>query len=379
MRHALALSTASAALFAGAALPAAAQLSPGSGPASAETVLLEPVALDPTAERVEALERPEGFAVEVFAEGLGEPRIIAVSEAGNVYVTRRDEEDLVLLGDGDGDGDGEATEPRTVLELEGIHGVHIAGSRLYVATVQEIHAADLADDGAVGELELLASDLPAGGQHPNRTLAIGPDGLLYYSVGSTCNACDEPDDRHATMLRMPATGGEPEIHAEGLRNTIGFGWHPETGALWGMDHGSDGRGSEQPPEELNRIEAGRHYGWPWCWGEREPDAFIPGLPEGHDSKEAFCATTEAPTLTYDPHAAPLQAAFYDAEGFPEEYRGDLFQTISIQNCDAFAANLDQSLSLQIVQYLSSRLSIGADAFSQILMGQAANRIIALFA
>uniref|UniRef100_A0ACD5GU03 PQQ-dependent sugar dehydrogenase n=1 Tax=Desertifilum tharense IPPAS B-1220 TaxID=1781255 RepID=A0ACD5GU03_9CYAN len=81
--------------------------------------------------------------------------------------------------------------------------------------------------------------------------------MLYLSVGSTCNACEEPNEEHATLLRAQADGSNRSIYARGLRNTIGFGWHPVTGELWGMDHGSDWRGEDQPPKNstaFNRVD-----------------------------------------------------------------------------------------------------------------------------
>lgn len=300
-----------------------AQNAPGSGPVQADNVLYEPTALEPTAERIDGLALPEGFEIEIFAQDLGNTRMLAISEVGNVYVTRREEGDLLLLGD----GDGQASEPLTVLEQPDLHGIHIVGDTIYLATIEEVFRTTLNNDGSLNELEIIADDLPAGGQHPNRTLGLGPDGSLYVSVGSTCNACDEPDDEHATILRMPADGGDRTIFAEGLRNTIGFGWHPDTEEFWGVDHGSDARGSETPWEELNLISEGENYGWPWCYGDREADAFIPGVPTGYESKEAFCETTQPPVLTYTAHSSPLQLAFYIGEAFPEEYHGDAFQVM----------------------------------------------------
>ncbi|MCC5612487.1 PQQ-dependent sugar dehydrogenase [Nostoc sp. CHAB 5834] len=146
-------------------------------------------------------------------------------------------------------------------------------------------------------METLISDLPDAGQHPNRTIAFGPDGMLYISVGSTCNACDEPNPEHATLLQAQPNGSNRSIYAKGLRNTIGFAWHPQTRELWGLDHGSDWRGNDLLPEELNRIVKGGNYGWPFCWGDKRPDVYLSAEPEGANKKE-YCAKTQPPVLTY---------------------------------------------------------------------------------
>jgi glucose/arabinose dehydrogenase len=110
--------------------------------------------------------------------------------------------------------------------------------KLYLITVKEIFAASIQPDGHLGPLTLLLGDLPDGGQHGNRTIAFGPDGMLYISVGSTCNACNESNPESATILRASADGKSRTIFNSGLRNTIGFDWHPVTGELWGLDNGS---------------------------------------------------------------------------------------------------------------------------------------------
>ncbi|MCD8487212.1 sorbosone dehydrogenase family protein [Oscillatoria amoena NRMC-F 0135] len=272
---------------------------------------------------VQRLRLPEGFQIGVVATDLGNPRKIAVAPNGTIYVTRREQGDVLALTDTNGDG--RADRRRTVAsDLEYVNGITIHQNRLYFVTDTELYAADLRPDGTEGQPQRLMDDIPDAGQHPNRTLAFGPDGMLYLSVGSTCNACEEPNEEHATLLRAQADGSNRSIYARGLRNTIGFGWHPVTGELWGMDHGSDWRGEDQPPEELNRIQQGRHYGWPFCWGDRQPDVFLPANPEGM-SKAEFCQTqTEPPVLTYQAHSSPLAFAFYNGSQFPAEYRGDAF-------------------------------------------------------
>jgi glucose/arabinose dehydrogenase len=297
--------------------------------ASALNATVRPARRDVSPERLAQLRVPAGFEVTVFAEGLEQPRVIRAAPGGLIYVAEREAGRVRLLRDTDGDG--RADVSRVVSEglreeLRGVHGLAVHDGWLYMVTETELHRARIQPDGSLTGRQLLWDGIPAGGQHPNRTIAIGPDGMLYLSIGSTCNACVEPMDEHATLMRMHRDGTNREIFAEGLRNTIGFDWHPVSGRLYGFDHNSDGRGNDWPPEELNHIQEGRHYGWPFCGGYREVDYQIPSGPEGM-GREEFCATTEAPVLTYQGHAAPMQIVYYQGEQFPPEFRGDAFVTM----------------------------------------------------
>lgn len=289
-------------------------------PDGEERGVLRPESREPTDARIASLEVPPGFALNVFARDVQHARMLAVHEE-NVYLTRPMQGDVLRLVDGDGDG---VAETQTVVasDLPSVHGITIDAPNVYLATPTHVYRAMMGTDGALDTPVPIIDDLPAGGQHPNRTLAIGPDRKLYISVGSPCDACPITDPEYATILRAELDGSARAIFASGLRNTIGFGFHPSTSELWGMDHGSDWRGNDVPPEELNLIEEGNDYGWPYCFGERQIDPIIqdPSM----TSKQAYCAETAAPVLQYQAHEAPIAWAFYRDEQFPESYRGNAF-------------------------------------------------------
>ncbi|KQP23619.1 PEBP family protein [Pseudorhodoferax sp. Leaf267] len=312
--------TAVAAVAAGLAMAALAQQGDGTD-VPIRTNVFKPAKVDLTHERLAAIQAPAGFGVTVFANGLKNARILAVAPDGTVYVSRRDQGDVVMLRDQDGDGRAD-DGGRIVANRAGAHGLAIRDGSLYIATVKEIFKAPIKPDGTLGELEMLIGDLPDSGQHPNRTIAFGPDGMLYISVGSTCNACNESNPENATLLRATPDGKSRTIFASGLRNTIGFGWEPRTGALWGMDHGIDFLGDDVQPEELNRIERGRQYGWPHIWGAGGVNP--QSTPVGEISKEQWKALSTPMVLGYTAHAAPMQMLFYPGGSFPAEYTGDAF-------------------------------------------------------
>lgn len=302
------------------AVPAVAQQNDGTDTVVRHTVF-QPAPAEATPERLAAVELPEGFEITPFATGLKNPRILAVDPNGNVYVSRREQGDVLLFRDVDGDGRADG-EPVQVLHRPSAHGLTVHDGHLYIVTVKEILRAPIQPDGSLGEPELLVDDLPDGGQHPNRTVAFGPDGKMYVSVGSTCNACNETNPENATLLRVEPDGSSRSIFASGLRNTIGFGWQPDTGELWGMDHNIDSLGDDEHPEELNRIEMGKQYGWPHVFadGGLHPQ----NTPPGGISHEKWREMSEPMVMGYTAHAAPMQMAFYQGSSFPAEYRGDAF-------------------------------------------------------
>ncbi|WP_367870953.1 sorbosone dehydrogenase family protein [Luteolibacter sp. Populi] len=285
-----------------------------------------PAELDPTPERLAKLKIGKGFTLAVFAKDLEAPRMMATTPDGRVYVTRRGEKGDVLLLE-DKDGDGTAEVPRTVLKLPHVHGIAIQDGTVYVSTVREIYSAEIGKDGSFGELKKLYDDLPDAGQHPNRTLGFSPEGKLFLSVGSTCNAAPEPNKESATMLEIATDGSKRTIHASGLRNTIGFAWHPESGKLYGMDHGIDWLGDDSQKEELNELKEGKKYGWPFVFedGKANP-ARSPEETEGMTWEE-YAKECEPSLLTTTAHSAPMALIFPSTKSFPKDFAGDALVTL----------------------------------------------------
>lgn len=322
-RHAAAAALATALLGSTYMAQVSAQLPPGDGPHPFAGTVVDPtpVAFDDTL--LARLKLPQGFRISVFARQLQNVRWLQAMPNGDLYVSRRLQGDVILLRDANRDGVADGPPVVVVQNMPGAHGLTVRGNQLYILALRKLFVADIKPDGMLGTPRVLLDDLPDAGQHNSRTLAFGPDGLLYVGIGSTCNNCPESNPENATMLALQPDGSARTVYAKGLRHTIGFGWHPITGQMWGFDHGSDDRGDDDPPEELNLLQRGKHYGWPWCYGDRRPDMHQSQDPP-NTSKADFCITSEPPALGYTAHAAPIGMVFYTGSQFPAGYRNDAF-------------------------------------------------------
>lgn len=307
------------ALCAGSAL---AQLPPGDGANVAVTTMMEPSPVKFDESLLSQLRVPAGFKVSVFAKDMQHVRWMQIAPNGDVYVSRPRQGDVLLLRDADRNGTMD-TQTIVAQSIKGVHGLAWRDNKLYMASPKRVLVADVAADGTLAMPKVIVHDLPDGSQHPNRTLAFGPDGNLYVTVGSQNNSTVETNLEAATVLRMRPDGSARSVYARGLRNTLGFAFNPVGGELYGFDHGSDDRGDDIPPEELNVIAPNKHYGWPFCYGDRQVDMKQPNEPE-NTTKADFCPTTQAPALTYTAHAAPIGLVFYTASQFPAEYKNSAF-------------------------------------------------------
>lgn len=259
---------------------------------------------------------PAGFAVELWASGLPNARFLRFTPAGDLLVSTPRSGRIVLL-ERDADGDGQTDGVRVVLDgLDRPHGMDLRDGWLYVGETGAIARVrfDPATRRTEGAVERIVSGLPAGGNHWTRTVRFGPDGWMYVSVGSSCNACLEADPRRAAMLRFRPDGTGAEVFATGLRNSVGFDWRPGSGELYATDNGRDLLGDDLPPCELNRIVPRGFYGWPFANGDRVPD---PDLGAG---REEAIAASIAPVHGFRAHNAPLGITFLRSDRWPVPYR-----------------------------------------------------------
>jgi glucose/arabinose dehydrogenase len=263
------------------------------------------------------LHTPPGFGFSRFADGLANVRFLRALPHGRLLASQPREGRVVLL-EPDADGDGHSDGVRTVLSgLRRPHGLDLHDGFLYVAEGDGIGRArfDMEAGRVEGAYQRVVDGLPEGGNHWTRTVRFGPDGMMYVSVGSSCNVCIEKDPRRAAVLRFRADGSGGEIFASGLRNSVGLDFHPASGELYATDNGRDLLGDDYPPCELNRIVQGGFYGWPFANGDRRPD------PDFGATSPERVATSIPPVHGFRAHNAPLGFTFIRGERVPPEYRG----------------------------------------------------------
>ena len=258
-----------------------------------------------------------GFSISVYADQLPGARMLRMTEIGDLLVSLPRQQKIVLL-EKDADGDGLPDARRDLVTgLNLPHGIDIYNDWLYVAETDAIGR--IRFNSTTGETysdyQRIVTGLPSGGNHWTRSLSFGPDGLMYVAVGSSCNVCDEKNSQRAAMLRYPDEGGQGEIFATGLRNTVGFDWHPVSKQLYGVDNGRDFLGDDFPPCELNRIEQGKFYGWPYSNGNQIPD---PDFGEGNQEK---ILNSVPPVHGFGAHTAPLGFTFIRGKDWPEALQG----------------------------------------------------------
>ncbi|MFB0507074.1 MAG: sorbosone dehydrogenase family protein [Thermodesulfobacteriota bacterium] len=275
-------------------------------------------AKDSQALPINKIKLPPGFKLSLFARNVPNARSMALSPNGTLFVGTREKGRVYALLDYNDDN--QADELITIARgLNMPNGVAFWNGSLFVAEVSRVLRFD--------EIETHLHDPPApvvvydgfprDKHHGWKFIRFGPDEMLYIPVGAPCNVCEKDDERYATITRMKPEGTGLEIFAHGVRNSVGFDWHPTTKELWFTDNGRDWLGDDLPPDELNHApRKGLHFGFPYCHGKNIPD------PKFGDKRQ--CGKFVPPAIELGPHVAALGIRFYTGKMFPHEYRNQIF-------------------------------------------------------
>jgi glucose/arabinose dehydrogenase len=267
---------------------------------------------------LDRIKLPAGFQIDVYADKVPGARSLALGPDGIVFVGTRDRGVVyALIPHSSGD---RAEKVMTIARgLNSPNGVAFRKGSLYVAEISRVMRFDNIAERLENPPEpvVVNDDFPGDEHHGWKFIAFGPDDKLYVPVGAPCNVCDREDPRYASIMRMSSDGSELEVFASGIRNTVGFDWHPITKELWLTDNGRDWLGDNLPPDELNHApHKGLHFGFPYCYGKNVPD------PEFGKARD--CDKFEPCAQALGPHVAALGMRFYNGAMFPPRYRGQIF-------------------------------------------------------
>jgi len=270
-------------------------------------------------EKLPLIKLPPGFKIDLYASDVKNVRAITWGADNVLFGGSRDEGKVYAMIDSNGDK--KADEVVTVAEkLHMPTGVAYKDGNLYVSEVSRVLVFRDIDKNFRNKpaFEVLPYAFPAEEHHGWKYLKFGPDGRLYVPVGAPCNICKRDDDpRFASIMRLNTDGSGAEIFASGIRNSVGFDWHPVSKTLYFTENGRDWMGDDIPPCELNHApEKGMDFGFPYCHGGNIPDTEY--------GKEKNCSEFVPPLQNLGPHVAPLGMAFYTGTVFPEEYRNGIF-------------------------------------------------------
>lgn len=270
-----------------------------------------------TALPLDKIKLPPGFAIDVYATGVRNARQMALGDKGTLFVGSMGAGVVHAVIDKDKDGKADQVLP-IAQGLNRPSGIAFRNGSLYVAEISRVTRYDDIEANLTNPpAPVVVNDtFPSDRHHGWKFIAFGPDGMLYVPVGAPCNVCDPENPIYASITRMQPDGSGREVFASGIRNTVGFDWHPVTKELWFTDNGRDALGDDVPPDELNRApKAGLHFGFPYCHAGVIPDPEFGKRP---------CSEFQAPAHRLGPHVAAIGMRFYTGTMFPEEYRNQIF-------------------------------------------------------
>ncbi len=262
------------------------------------------------------LHLPDNFSISVFAR-IPAARSLSLSPSGTLFVGTRGAGKVYAVLDTDKNF--VADKIYTLAQDLGMpNGIAFHKGDLYVADIHQVlRFKDVENNLAkTTNFEVIYKKLPRKFHHGWRYIAFGKDGLLYMAVGAPCNVCLEKDPIFATIIRINLETKTHEIIAQGVRNSVGFDWHPLTSELWFTDNGRDFLGDNLPPCELNSLsQKNQHFGFPYCHGKNIAD---------RDFNQKTCDSFVPPRYEFPAHVSPLGMRFYTGKMFPKKYRNQIF-------------------------------------------------------
>lgn len=273
-------------------------------------VLANPVQAKPA--NISKLKVPQGFKVELFADKLPNARTMVAGDKGVIFIGSRQAGNVYAISK---NKKHKNKKYLIAKNLDMPNGIAFKNGSLYVAEISRILRFDRIEENLDNPPKpiVIRDDLPIEKHHGWRYLAFGPDGRLYIAIGAPCNICLKKD--YAQIRSMKADGTDERVEAKGIRNSVGFTWHPQTKKLWFSDNGRDWMGDNLPPDEINRVDQrGQHFGFPYCHGGTVPDPKFTHYP---------CQSFSPPAKQLGAHVAPLGIAFYSGKMFPNQYRNQL--------------------------------------------------------
>ena len=261
-----------------------------------------------SASNLDLLKAPPGFKIELFADNLPNARTLVLGDQGMIFIGTRSAGNVYAINNG--------KQYTIATNLNMPNGLAFHNQSLYIAAVDKLYRMDNIEANLANPppLKLIRDDFPVESHHGWRYIAFGPDNRLYMAIGAPCNVCLKED--YAVIRSMKADGSDQRVVARGIRNSVGFSWHPQNQKLWLSDNGRDMLGDDIPADELNRVDqTGQHFGFPYCHGGTVTDP---------DYNDFSCDSFSPPAKALGAHVAPLGIAFYTGQQFPDAYQNRLF-------------------------------------------------------
>ena len=310
-----------------------------------------------------SIKLPKGFSIAVYAE-VPNARSMAISPTGTVFVGNRDEDKVYAIPDNDGDF--RADKVHVIASgLKMPNGVAFKDGDLYIAEKSRISKISKVESNlsVPANLEVVYDKYPSDDSHGWKYIAFGPDGKLYVPVGAPCNICEPSNPIYATITRINPDGTGFEIYASGIRNTVGFTWHPVTKNIWFTDNGRDRLGDDIPPCELNTAtQKGQHFGYPYCHGGTLKD------PEFGNKRP--CSDFVKPVQALGAHVAPLGVKFYTGSQFPAEYKNQAI----IAERGSWDRSKKSGHRLSVVKLDANGQSLGYETFASGWLDEATQKV-----